>query len=319
MAISIKPEPSDLVVRSEVPLDRHPAAVYLASLSPGSRRTMRQALGAIAQILMGDPSALGLAWWKLRYQHVAAVRARLTEVYAPATANKMMSALRGTLRESWRLGLIPEAEYRLAIDVPRVRGNSLPQGRSLSQGEITALLQACSADMTPAGARDAALIAILFACGLRRSEACELERSDIRRGVLTVRRGKGYKSREVPIAIGALAALEDWLSVRWSSGGPLFLPVDKSGRIALRPLSSQAIYNMLRKRAREASVEAFSPHDLRRSFISHLLDAGADLVTVSKLAGHSSVTTTARYDRRGDETKREAVELLHVPYRRTDR
>jgi site-specific recombinase XerD len=71
---------------------------------------------------------------------------------------------------------------------------------------------------------------------------------------------------------------------------------------------------MLAKRARQAGVAHLSPHDLRRSFVSHLLDAGADTTTVAKMAGHASVTTTARYDRRGEVAKKRASELLLVPY-----
>ena len=80
-------------------------------------------------------------------------------------------------------------------------------------------------------------------------------------------------------------------------------------------MTSQAIYNMLAKRAEEASIKNFSPHDVRRTFISHLLDAGADIATVSEMAGHANIQTTARYDRRPEEARRKVAELLHVPYK----
>jgi site-specific recombinase XerD len=83
-------------------------------------------------------------------------------------------------------------------------------------------------------------------------------------------------------------------------------------------MTDQAVYSILVRRARQANVRRFSPHDLRRTFVSNLLDAGADVVTVQKLAGHANVETTARYDRRGEEAKRKAVGLVDTPYSRTE-
>jgi integrase len=297
--------------------DHNPAAVYLAGLSRSSRKTMRDALDVVAGIVSsGQLTAEGLPWAALRYQHTQAVRAALIERYAPATVNKHLAAIRGVLREAFRLGLMSAEDHARATDLPGIKSSTLPRGRALSAGELRALFRVIREDETAAGARDAALLAVLYGAGLRRAEAVALDVKDydVEAGSLTVRAGKGRKDRIGYATNGSRTAIKAWLKVRGEEAGPLFVPVNKGGALTVSRMTPQAVLLILRKRAEQAGVASFSPHDLRRSFISDLLDNGADLATVQKLAGHSNSSTTARYDRRGEEAKRKAAELLHVPY-----
>ncbi len=296
-------------------LANNPAAVYLASLAHGSRRTMQEALNTMAGIL-GDFDAFSCPWAMLRFQHTSALRSQLAERYAAATANKMLSALRGVLKAAWRLGQMDAEAYTRAVDVGSVTGETLPTGRAIAAGELAALLKTCTADTTAAGARDAALLALLYSCGLRRAEVVALDLADYNptTGALTVR-GKRNKQRLAHVVNGSRLALTDWLTIRGDDAGPLFLAVNKGGAIRQgQRFTTQAVYNVVQKRAAEAGIESISCHDFRRTFVGDLLDAGADIATVQRLAGHASVNTTARYDRRPEEAKRKAAELLHIPY-----
>ncbi len=309
-------DPGALIVYTAPPAEQHPALVYLARLAPGSRRTMRGALTTMAALLTdGHCSLETLAWAALRYQHTQALRTLLAARYAAATANKMLAAVRGVLRECWQLGLMSAEEYQRAANVAAVRGASLLRGRALQLGEVRALFTACATDLTPAGTRDAALLAVLYGSGLRRSEIVALDLADYapETDALTVRSGKGHKARICYTAEGSQAKLQAWLAARGLTPGPLFCPVRKDGAVQLRRMSPDAVRKALVKRGRAAGVAAFSPHDLRRTMISDLLNAGADISTVQQLAGHANVQTTTRYDRRGETTKRKAAKLLHVP------
>jgi len=178
------------------------------------------------------------------------------------------------------------------------------------------LFQECAKDQTQAGARDAALLAILYGCGLRRSEAVALDLKDYdqQNKSLKIRAGKGNKERMVYLTSGSEQALNKWLVIRGTIAGPIFFRIIKGDHITNKRLSDQAIMWILKERAESAGVISFSPHDLRRTFIGDLLDAGADISTVQQMAGHSQVTTTARYDRRGETAKRKASDLLFVPF-----
>lgn len=304
-----------LVSPSSAPaVDRHPVAVYLASLAPGSRRTMRQALNVVANMISVGASPMDLPWQHVGYQHVAAVRARIAEAYAATTANKILAAVKGVMRQAFALGMTDADTLARIVSVKSVKGVRVAKGRAITQSELKALFGVCNTS-TAAGARDAALLGVAYGAGLRRSEIVGLDRADYdrRTGVLLVR-GKGNKERTAYVTNGSRSALETWLAIRGDGVGPLFHPVNKAGRIITRKMSDQAVYMLLRRLARTSRVARFAPHDLRRSFISDLLDAGADIATVAALCSHQNVATTMKYDRRPERTRRRAAEMLHVPF-----
>jgi integrase len=290
-----------------------PARAYLASLAAGSQPAQAAALRALAAWL-GSSDIHACAWERLSYAHVAALRARLVERYAPATSNRVLSALRGVLLACRRLGLISADQQAQLSDVPPVRGTSRPRGRMLPPDERAALFRVCAADASPRGRRDAALIALGIWGGLRRAELSDLDCGDLaddaRQIAVGVRCGKGGKARTVWVGGTAARLAQDWRRER-GQGQALFVAISRTGRVLDdRRLTPEAMQRILLRRCVEAGIAAATPHDLRRTFVSYLLDAGADIARVATLAGHASVETTRRYDRRGDDALRAAAALI---------
>lgn len=323
--------------------DRSPAAAYLASLAPGSRPAQRGALETVVEIatrtegeaaaeprsnarvrglarggVRGRRRVVGLGefpWHELRHEHVVYLRSELEARFAPSTANRMLCALRGVLKAAWRMGMMDSEAYHRAADVAGVRGSREPRGRALTPAEVDAVFAACESGPGFVSARDAALLTVLYAGGLRRSEAVALDLADFEDGdepALRVRSGKGNKERRVPLPGHAATRLRSWVRRRGFAPGALLVRSDAATGEPVR-MSSQGVYMRLRVIAARAGVPRFAPHDLRRTYISTLLDAQADIGSVALLAGHESVDTTARYDRRGERARREAADRLRAP------
>jgi site-specific recombinase XerD len=308
----------ELVARATAEAHAACAALYLGNLAPSSRRVMQISLDLLAALLSGGTrDHAAIPWGELRYVHTQALRAVLQASCAPATANRHLAALRNVLRRAWRAGLMSADDYQAAIDLEPIRGEALPAGRSLSAGELRALFEACAADPAPArGLRDAAALALLYQGQLRRSEAIGVDVADYHAddGAVIVRFGKGRKERRAHLDGGGRRAVDAWLRARGPEPGPLLCPIGKGGRLKLRRLTDKAVRYIVAERAEQAGVADVSPHDFRRSSISDLLDQGVDLSTVQRMAGHADPKTTARYDRRGERTQREAAGRLHVPF-----
>ena len=286
-----------------------------------SQRSYKSDLAAFEAWRSGRPMAKLLV-----EQYAAELQA---DGKAPKSINRHLAAIRWWAR---RLGDIAQDNPELDPDqvetfikqsarvasVEDVKGERPQRGRHLSSGELAALMQTCEIDLAPAGRRDAAMIALAWATGIRRDELANLELSDLTpsgesEGDLVIR-GKGDRTRPMYIYNGAYVALADWLAIRGNDPGAMFCVINKAGKITNRRLTGEAMRQILEKRIRAAGITPMTWHDFRRTFAGNLLDNGQDLVTVQKLMGHSDPTTTSNYDRRGDEVKRRAVKTLFVPY-----
>lgn len=306
----------------------NPVRTYLGGLdSEESQRTMRECLGRIASLMIEAkddepaPPPARLAWWLLRFEHTSELRAALRtqttsrgEPWSPAYVNKHLVCLRRVLKACRRHRLIGADDYETAIDLAKVSGQREPAGRSVAHDEIAKVLHVCLADESPAGIRDAAIITLMHSTGCRRAEIAGARRSsyDPARRTLQII-GKGNKQRTVFLHACAGEWMNAWLAHVPLGPGPLFCPIHWSGKLQPRHMTPPAVEGILTKRCREAGVAEFNPHDLRRTFISNFLDSGGDLPLAQRQAGHSDVSTTARYDHREDLKLQEAVEKLWLP------
>ncbi|MFT4126702.1 MAG: site-specific tyrosine recombinase XerD [Gordonia sp. (in: high G+C Gram-positive bacteria)] len=186
--------------------------------------------------------------------------------------------------------------------------------KALSVSDVVAILEAASAGDHPRALRDRALLELLYSCGARISEATGLDIDDLDTGAETgavLLRGKGGKERAVPLGGPAVAALDAYLvrgrpSLLARSTPALFLNA-RGGR-----LTRQGAWQVLAAAADRAGLQqSVSPHTLRHSFATHLLDGGADVRVVQELLGHASVTTTQIYTLVTVNTMREVYATAH--------
>jgi integrase/recombinase XerD len=252
----------------------------------------------------------------VRAEHVTGFLVALREGsggYRPLAASSSARALvaaRGLHRFAFREGLV-------AVDVaaevhPPTPPKRLP--KALGVDDVLRLLEAFPAEGGPRELRDQALLELLYSTGARISEAVGLDRDDVDVDARTaLLRGKGGKQRLVPVGRPALAALHAYL-VR---GRPAFavrgrgIPAVFLNARGAR-LSRQSAWAVLREAADRAGITgAVSPHTLRHSFATHLLEGGADVRVVQELLGHASVTTTQVYTLVTVDTLREVYATAH--------
>jgi integrase/recombinase XerD len=236
---------------------------------------------------------------------------------SPATAARRRAAVRQFYRfvlgETWR-----EDDPSRRVDAPK-KGRLLP--KVLSRGEVEALIAAAAARDSAAGLRLAAIIELIYASGLRISEAVSLPLNAMTHDpAYLMVRGKGGKERLAPLNGAARAAIKSYLEAR-----PAFLPKGaklnpwlfasrgKGGR-----LTARRVGQLLDEAARDAGIDPakVSPHVLRHAFATHLVEGGADLRVVQTLLGHADIATTQIYTHVAEGRLREVVETKHPLARR---
>ena len=312
--LTVQPNPSSkqaLSVDNQQNQVFNPAQAYVLTLSPGqSRQKMIRVLNLVARWFR-YANLNECPWEQLTYDSVLAYRTRQVDAgLSAATVNMHLSAIRMVAKQAWLKHMMPIENYGAIKEVKAVCGSRLPHGRALSKSETRDLIEASESKGTAIGFRDAAIMALSVACGLRRSEIAGLtfKNVHVKNQTLSVI-GKGNKERLVAPHPLAWEKLQTWLSVRGTEGcASLFVAVKKTNNIQVNwPLTADAIYQILRIRARETGVDAFSPHDLRRTFATRLLERGTDINTVRQAMGHASVLTTQKYDKRDQSVVNEAM------------
>lgn len=230
----------------------------------------------------------------------------------PPPAATSLARLQSSVR-GWHRFLVREG---IEADDPssRLRPPKAPQRlpKALTIDQVERLLAAPSAD-EPAGIRDRALLELLYATGARVSEAVGLDVDDLAHGDVLRLRGKGSKERIVPIGSYARAAVDAYLTrvrpqlaANGRASARLFLGLRGA------PLSRQSAWLVIRSAAERAQITAeVSPHTLRHSFATHLLQGGADVRVVQELLGHASVATTQIYTHVSVDTLRDIYATSH--------
>ncbi|HUG84122.1 MAG TPA: site-specific tyrosine recombinase [Euzebya sp.] len=263
-------------------LSAHSLAAYRRDLSLYGTYLDLEGLDSPAD---ADTQAVaGFGAW-LRSQHT-----QRGTPYAKASIARTMVAVRGLHRHLVRDG-IASTDASRELSAPRP-GRKLPN--TLSQAQVDDLLTQAQGD-TPGALRDAAMLELLYSAGLRISELIDLDVDDVDLVDLTVRcMGKGSRERVVPVGRLAARTVRTWLlegRPAMAPDGPTLFCNTRGGR-----LSRQGGWKIVKRHADAAGLgDKVSPHTLRHSFATHLVEGGADIRVVQELLGHSSVNTTQVY------------------------
>ncbi|MCE9590547.1 MAG: site-specific integrase [Planctomycetes bacterium] len=325
MSVDAKPNAWIDMSRTEYAVLRtpSPAAVYLDSLGEGSKRTMRQSLASIAALVVDreeiDP--LCFRWEKLTAAETGVIRKRLATEFKPATANKMLSALRGVLRVAHRMGLMDNKHFQGATTdlipiPPRAAEEPTTPPPPITPMQVKQLLDACGKVPGASGRRDAALLVVFLCTGLRRAEAATIDLADYKpsAGALLIRGETPEKVRTVILHGPARAAIKDWVLARGTKPGPLFLPVGRGDIVRHRRMTDQAVYDIFNRITTRGRLRHITTRDVRRAYVVSLIHSGKTPDQVKALTGHASWINDETCAQLARERAIEGYDIENLPY-----
>lgn len=321
--------------------------LYLNKLSLTSQRSIQSQIRSIGQRLSWLPDDIAQNIQSIDYQTALRIQAMLvSERCSARSINRAMTAIKGIVKIAVILGKVEQLQYLQIQSISNLRHGE-HEGSPLTADQAAILLEVMQNAESPLSIRNAAIATLLLATGLRRSELSMLQliHFDQEEQTLFVAKGKGNKSRTVFLPQWVMQFLERWLNIRSNKNGYLFCAVLAQQKAVLnlsanRKLAAEikqnisllsqlkavpkvvpvdvssgldpsTIYRIVQSTTKAIGLEGVSPHDLRRTFITRLLEQNVDINTVRQMAGHAGIATTTIYDKRDKRFMKSAAEQLN--------
>jgi integrase/recombinase XerD len=328
--------------------------LYLDKLSSTSQRSIHSQLRSIGQRMGWSSEDIATRFQSIDYQTAMQIRAMLVSARCSARSiNRAMTAIKGIVKIAVILGKVDQLQSLQIQSITNLKHGEY-KGSALSAEQATALLVVLKNANTALEIRNAAITTVLLGTGLRRSEVCMVKLQQLKpeERTLFVAKGKGNKTRTVFLPQWVFPFLERWLLLRGKQQGYLFCgvgmqhnhaagstqkkefsPVSRQDSTLLSRLNavprvvplqvdsaldSSTIYRIVQSLTKAIGLEDISPHDLRRTFITRLLEQNVDINTVRQMAGHASIATTTIYDKRDQRFMKHAAETLHYQQQTED-
>lgn len=292
-----------------------PTECYLNNLAPTGRKAVISLIKSVKNTLLLHDKLVALPLHKLSFEQLSTLKQSLVLNNKSArTIQLTFQAIKAIAKTAFLMNLIEQHELEKfnILKLPHIEPSL--KGKSLTATQLKSILKHPYTPSSIISTRDISLLALMAGAGLRRSEVSALRLSDFSMAdqLVVIHKGKGNRTRTQYLPVWVLEYLSSWLTVRGKNEGPLFCVVLNGKVIQSRGVSPETIYSVITARTTDVLGEKFTPHDMRRTYISSLLANGVDISTVSKLAGHKSIITTQLYDKRGVDSLKRAVNTLSV-------